>query len=89
MRVAPLPKGGANKTFGRGSDKILSAGKLQCLTHEICIFGSCELQKRTLENINMGGGYAVVVRSLSDAQAAMKASEDKKAAFYIDPANGG
>lgn len=45
-----------------------------------------ELQKRTLENINLGGGYAVVVRSLADAQAAMKASEAKKAAFFIDPA---
>ena len=44
-----------------------------------------ELQKRTLENINLGGGYAVVVRSLADAQAAMAASEEKKAAFYIDP----
>ena len=45
-----------------------------------------ELQKRTLENINLGGGYAVVVRSLADAQAAMKASEAKQAAFFIDPA---
>ena len=49
-----------------------------------------ELQKRTLENINMGGGYAVVVRSVADAQQAMAASEDGKAAFYIDPgARGG
>lgn len=45
-----------------------------------------ELQKRTLENINMGGGYAVVVRSLEDAREAMKNSMDGKAAFYIDPA---
>ena len=44
-----------------------------------------ELQKRTLENINMGGGYAVVVRSLYDARAAMAASEDRLAAFHIDP----
>jgi hypothetical protein len=44
-----------------------------------------ELQKRTLENINLGGGYAVVVRALADAQAAMKASEAKQAAFFIDP----
>ena len=48
-----------------------------------------ELQKRTLENINMGGGYGVVVRSLADAQAAIAASEEKKAAFYIDPAQRG
>ena len=46
-----------------------------------------DLQKRTLENINMGGGYAVVVRSLSDAQQAMAASEEGRAAFYIDPGN--
>ena len=44
-----------------------------------------ELQKRTLESINMGGGYAVVVRTLRDAQDAMKASEAGRAAFYIDP----
>ena len=48
-----------------------------------------ELQKRTLENINMGGGYAVVVRSIEDAMAAMAASEAKKAAFIIDPEKGG
>lgn len=47
-----------------------------------------DLQKRTLENINMGGGYAVVVRTLADAQAAMKASEGKKAAFFIDSGEG-
>ena len=45
-----------------------------------------ELQKRTLENINMGGGYAVVVRSLEDSFAAIAASEAGKVAFYIDPA---
>ena len=44
-----------------------------------------ELQKRTLENINMGGGYAVVVRSVADAQDAMIASEAKQAAFFVDP----
>ena len=44
-----------------------------------------ELQKRTLENINLGGGYAVVVRSVEDAMEAMKNSMDGKAAFYIDP----
>ena len=43
-----------------------------------------ELQKRTLENINMGGGYAVVVRSLYDAKLAMAASEERQAAFYVD-----
>ena len=45
-----------------------------------------ELQKRTLENINLGGGYAVVVRSVEDAREAMASSEDGRAAFYIDPA---
>lgn len=45
-----------------------------------------ELQKRTLENINMGGGYAVVVRGLKDALDAMAASEAGKVAFYVDPA---
>lgn len=45
-----------------------------------------ELQRRTLENINLGGGYAVVVRSVEDAREAMKNSMDGKAAFYIDPA---
>lgn len=45
-----------------------------------------ELQKRTLENINMGGGYAVVVRGLEDAFDAMAASEAGKVAFYVDPA---
>lgn len=44
-----------------------------------------QLQRRTLENINMGGGYAVVVRSLEDAVGAMAASEAGRAAFYIDP----
>lgn len=44
-----------------------------------------ELQRRTLENINLGGGYAVVVRSVEDAMEAMKNSMDGKAAFYIDP----
>lgn len=43
------------------------------------------LQERTMQNINLGGGYAVVVRALSDAQRAMAASEEKKAAFVIDP----
>ena len=43
------------------------------------------LQERTLQNINLGGGYAVVVRALEDAQRAMAASEEKKAAFVIDP----
>lgn len=33
------------------------------------------LQERTLGNINQGGGYAVVVRSVADAAAAMMASE--------------
>lgn len=47
-----------------------------------------ELQKRTLEYINLGGGYAVVVRSLADAQAAMKASENGSCAFHIDPGEG-
>jgi len=45
-----------------------------------------ELQRRTLENINNGGGYAVVVRSATDAAAAMIASEAGQAAFHIDPA---
>lgn len=45
-----------------------------------------ELQKRTLENINLGGGYAVVVRSLEDSFAAISASEAGKVAFYVDPA---
>ena len=44
-----------------------------------------ELQRRTLENINIGGGYAVVVRSVADAQEAMDASEAGLAAFHIDP----
>ena len=48
-----------------------------------------ELQKRTLENINLGGGYAVVVRSLEDAQEAMKASEEGRAAFFIDLSRNG
>lgn len=45
-----------------------------------------QLQRRTLETINMGGGYAVVVRSLEDAVAAMRASEKGDVAFRIDPA---
>lgn len=44
-----------------------------------------ELQKRTLEEINLHGGYAVVVRSVEDAKAAMNASEQKEAAFFVDP----
>ncbi len=44
-----------------------------------------ELQRRTLENMTLGGGYAVVVRSVEDAGEAMKNSMDGKAAFYIDP----
>ena len=44
-----------------------------------------KLQQLTLENINMRGGYAVVVRSLQDAMDAIAASEAKRAAFYIDP----
>ena len=44
-----------------------------------------ELQTRTLQSINLGGGYAVVVRSLDDAQKAMAASEAKECAFYIEP----
>lgn len=44
-----------------------------------------KLQRRTLENINLGGGYAVVVRSVEDVKAAMNASEQKQAAFYVDP----
>ena len=44
-----------------------------------------DLQKKTLESINMGGGYAVVVRSLQDAQQAMEKSEAGLAAFIIDP----
>ena len=47
-----------------------------------------ELQKRTLENINLGGGYAVVVRSVADAALAMADSEEGKAAFHIDPEGG-
>ena len=43
-----------------------------------------DLQKKTLESINMGGGYAVVVRSLQDAQQAMEKSEAGLAAFIID-----
>lgn len=44
-----------------------------------------DMQKKTLESINMGGGYAVVVRSLQDAQQAMEKSEAGLAAFIIDP----
>lgn len=47
-----------------------------------------ELQRRTLENINLGGGYAVVVRSLEDAMDAMIDSEAGREAFCIDR-NGG
>lgn len=45
-----------------------------------------ELQRRTLENINIGGGYAVVVRSAADAAKAMIESEAGRVAFHIDPA---
>lgn len=47
-----------------------------------------ELQKRTLEEINLHGGYAVVVRSVEDAKAAMADSELGKAAFRVDPGEG-
>lgn len=43
------------------------------------------LQEKTLQDINLGGGYAVVVRSLEDAQAAIIASEDGAVAFCVDP----
>ena len=43
------------------------------------------LQEKTLQSINLGGGYAVVVRSVEDVQAAMESSEQKKSAFFIDP----
>lgn len=43
------------------------------------------LQEKTLQSINLGGGYAVVVRSVEDVQAAMESSEQKKSAFSIDP----
>ena len=43
------------------------------------------LQEKTLQSINLGGGYAVVVRSVEDVQAAMENSEQKKSAFFIDP----
>lgn len=46
------------------------------------------LQRRTLENINMGGGYAVVVRSIPDAAAAMTDSEAGRVAFHIEPTRG-
>ena len=44
-----------------------------------------ELQKRTLEEINLHGGYAVVVRSVEDAKQALERSEAGLAAFIIDP----
>lgn len=44
-----------------------------------------ELQRRTLENINIGGGYAVVVRSVCEAAEAMLDSEAGRVAFYIEP----
>ena len=44
------------------------------------------LQEKTLQDINLGGGYAVVVRSLEDSFAAIAASEDGQVAFYVDPA---
>ncbi len=43
-----------------------------------------DLQKRTLENINLGGGYAVVVRSVDDAKRAIFASEWAEDAPVID-----
>lgn len=43
-----------------------------------------ELQRRTLEEINLHGGYAVVVRSVEDAQKAMERSEAGLVAFIID-----
>lgn len=47
-----------------------------------------DLQKRTLENINIGGGYAVVVRSVAEAAEAMIDSEAGRVAFYIEPERG-
>lgn len=44
-----------------------------------------ELQKRTLEEINLHGGYAVVVRSVEAAKQALERSEAGLAAFIIDP----
>ena len=43
-----------------------------------------DLQKRTLENINLGGGYAVVVRSVDEAKRAIFASEWAEDAPVID-----
>ena len=43
------------------------------------------LQEKTRQNINLGGGYAVVVRSLEDAKQAMAKSEARESAFFIDP----
>ena len=43
-----------------------------------------DLQKKTLESINMGGGYAVVVRSVDDAKRAIFASEWAEDAPVID-----
>lgn len=43
------------------------------------------LQEKTLQNINLGGGYAVVVRSLDDVKQAMAKSEARESAFFIDP----
>lgn len=44
-----------------------------------------KLQRRMLENINLAGGYGVVVRSVEDAAAAMAAAEAGNVAFHIDP----
>ena len=43
-----------------------------------------DLQKKTLESINMGGGYAVVVRSVDEAKRAIFASEWAEDAPVID-----
>lgn len=43
------------------------------------------LQQKTLDAINQGGGYAVVVRSIADAVQAMEKSEAGCSAFLIDP----
>lgn len=44
-----------------------------------------ELQRRMLENINMAGGYGVVVRNVEDAAAAMAAADAGEVAFHIEP----
>ena len=44
-----------------------------------------QLQTRTLEEINLHGGYAVVVRSVEDVKTAMDKSEKGQCAFCIDP----